>query len=31
MELDDMILAFWMLSFKPAFPLSSFIFIIEDY
>ena len=27
MKLDAMILVFWMLSFKPAFPLSSFIFI----
>ena len=27
MEMDDMILVFWVLSFKPAFPLSSFTFI----
>ena len=27
MGLDAMILAFWMLSFKPTFPLSSFTFI----
>ena len=27
MELAAMILAFWMLSFRPAFPLSSFTFI----
>ena len=27
MRLDAMILVFWMLSFKPAFPLSSFNFI----
>ena len=27
MGLDDMILVFWMLSFKPAFSLSSFIFL----
>ena len=27
MRPDDMILVFWMLSFKPAFSLSSFIFI----
>ena len=27
MELDAMILSFWMLSFKPGFQLSSFIFI----
>ena len=27
MELDAVILVFWMLSFKPAFPLSSFTFI----
>ena len=27
MGLDDMILVFWMLSFKPAFSLSSFTFI----
>ena len=27
MGLDAMIFVFWMLSFKPAFPLSSFIFI----
>ena len=27
LELDTMILVFWMLSFKPAFSLASFIFI----
>ena len=27
MELGSMLLVFWMLSFKPAFPLSSFTFI----
>ena len=27
MGLDAMVLVFWMLSFKPAFPLSSFTFI----
>ena len=27
MGLDAMILVFWMMSFKPTFPLSSFIFI----
>ena len=27
MGLDTMVLVFWMLSFKPAFPLSSFTFV----
>ena len=28
MGVDDMILVFWILSFKPAFSLSSFILIV---